>query len=181
MTFFSGAAAASHAAYAGVHFSEIHYRTQNYSRIWCSIFLALVLAFAARRWPRTRGFAVVIAAAFIGFGVAGGLERQEFFVAAWSHQRKESSRSCGRHRFWHRKACLCSRSHQLPSCWPPKRNTLANLGPHPVSSGVQARGVRLESRPRRALQVRSVRVTVFSPTRGRVRGERILPRHYDPV
>ena len=66
-----------------------HYRTQNYSRIWCSILIALVLAFAARRWPRGRWFAATIAAAFVGFGVAGGMERQEFFVATWSHQRKE--------------------------------------------------------------------------------------------
>ena len=89
MAFAGAAAAASHAAYAGVHFSEIHYRTQNYSRIWCSSLLALTLAFAARRWPRVRWFAATIAAAFVGFGVAGGMERQEFFVAAWSHQRKE--------------------------------------------------------------------------------------------
>jgi len=89
MTFFGAAAAASHAAYASVQFWEIHYRTQNYSRIWCSILLALMFAFAARRWPRGRWIAATIAAAFVGFGVAGGLERQEFFAAAWSHQRKE--------------------------------------------------------------------------------------------
>jgi hypothetical protein len=89
MSFAGAAAAASHAAYAGVQFSEMHYRTQNYSRIWCSILLALVLAFAARRWPRGRWFAATIAAAFVGFGVAGGIERQEFVVATWRHQRKE--------------------------------------------------------------------------------------------
>jgi hypothetical protein len=89
MTFFGGAAAASHAALAGAQFWEVHYRTQNYSRIWCSLLLALALTFAARRWPPGRWFAAAIAAAFVGFGVAGGMERQEFFVAAWSHQRKE--------------------------------------------------------------------------------------------
>jgi hypothetical protein len=89
LTFFGGAAAASHGALAGAQFWEVHYRTQNYSRIWCSILLALVLRIAARRWRRGRWFAAAIAAAFVGFGVAGGMERQEFFVATWSHQRKE--------------------------------------------------------------------------------------------
>jgi hypothetical protein len=89
MIFAGAAAAASHAAFVGVQFWEAHYRTQIYSRIWCSMLLALVLAFVARRWPRARWFAATIAAAFVGFGVAGGLERQEFFVAAWSRQRKE--------------------------------------------------------------------------------------------
>jgi hypothetical protein len=89
IAFFGAAAAASHAAFAGAQFWEVHYRTHNYSRIWCSILLALMLAFAARRWPRIRWFAAAIAATFVGFGVAGGMERQEFFVATWRHQRKE--------------------------------------------------------------------------------------------
>jgi len=89
ITFFGAAAAASHAAYAGVQFSEIHCRTQNYSRIWCSIVLALMLAFPARRWRSGQWFAATVAAAFVGFGIAGGVERQEFFVAAWRHQQRE--------------------------------------------------------------------------------------------
>lgn len=89
IAFFAAAAAASHAAVAGAQFWEVHYRTHNYSRVWSSILLALVLAFAARRWPRSRWFAAAIAAVFVGFGVAGGMERQEFFVATWRHQKKE--------------------------------------------------------------------------------------------
>ena len=147
MSFVGAAAAASHAAYAGVQFSEAHYRTQNYSRIWCSILLALVLAFAARRWPRGRWFAATIAAAFVGFGVEGGMERQEFFVATWSHQRKElvslvrQARGFG--------AAKRARARAATDSVDPAGHRSGGpgsiLGDDPVSSGVKARGVPLES------------------------------------
>jgi hypothetical protein len=78
--------------YASLTMAEVHNRTHLVSRIWASLAIAAGAGWAAGRWPRAR-FAVHAALAiFAGFGVWGGLERQDLFLSTWRrHQRELSS------------------------------------------------------------------------------------------
>jgi hypothetical protein len=91
--FFAAMAFAANAAYAPIHFSELHYRTHILSRVWASAAIGIVAAraMAHRRRPvQIAGW--VIAIAFIFLGTWGGMERQDLFLATWSqHQRELSS------------------------------------------------------------------------------------------
>jgi hypothetical protein len=82
-------ATASHALYALVQFSELHYRTQIYSRLWCSVVLALAFSALFRRLGRLAPAAAALPALFVAFGIAGGLERQEHYLHGWQLQQKE--------------------------------------------------------------------------------------------
>jgi hypothetical protein len=85
-------ALAANAAYAGVWFSEIHYRTHILSRIWASMAIGIMAGWAGMRWPRLRWAAVAAVTAFVFFGTWGGIERQDYFLASWrGHQRELAS------------------------------------------------------------------------------------------
>ncbi len=84
-----GAAVAGHMVYAGVHFSQYFYRTQVFSRVLFSVALAIAASrlLGAGKGARAAGLAVVVL--FTGFGIAGGMERQDLFLATWRRHRVE--------------------------------------------------------------------------------------------
>jgi hypothetical protein len=72
----------ANAPYAAVHLSEFRYRTQLLSRVWASLAVAVLFAVLQSRrsiWSRRAGVAIVLL--FVGLGILGGLERQDYFVA----------------------------------------------------------------------------------------------------
>jgi hypothetical protein len=83
------AALACHAAYAGVHFASYFYRTQVLSRVLVSIVLALVAGRLLARGRAARAVALSGVVLFTGFGVAGGMERQDMYLATWRRHRVE--------------------------------------------------------------------------------------------
>jgi hypothetical protein len=80
---------ASNAALAGLQLATIFYRTQVVSRVWASLFLAIVSDRLIRRlggrWPP----GLLLPTVFVALGLAGGLERQDFFLASWRQHRVE--------------------------------------------------------------------------------------------
>ena len=88
---FAVMALAANAAYALVQFSDVHYRTHILSRTWASAAIGIFAGMAARV-PRLRWPAHAVVAAFVCFGVWGGMERQDFFLGTWKrHQRELAS------------------------------------------------------------------------------------------
>jgi hypothetical protein len=85
------AALLSHAAYAGVAFSELFYRTHVLSRVFVSIVLGLAAARLLARGGSSRIGGLALVALFTGFGVAGGMERQDLYLATWRRHRVEVS------------------------------------------------------------------------------------------
>lgn len=83
---------AANAAYVSLQMAEIHYRTHIVSRIWASILIAALLGSAIQLWPRLRVGFLGVAAFFVGFGIWGGLERQDLWISTW-RQHKEELRS----------------------------------------------------------------------------------------
>jgi len=82
-------ALAANAAYANIHFADIHYRTHVLSRIWVSLALGILAGWAAARWPRARLGILAVPALFVGLGTWGGIERQDLFLSTWRlHQRE---------------------------------------------------------------------------------------------
>ncbi|HEV7671629.1 MAG TPA: hypothetical protein VGS22_24170 [Thermoanaerobaculia bacterium] len=86
---FSLMALIANAAYAGLQMAEIHYRTHILSRIWASLALAVAVGWAVHRWPRFRAAFLLVPICFVGFGVWGGLERQDLWVSTWRLHQKE--------------------------------------------------------------------------------------------
>jgi hypothetical protein len=83
---------AANAAYAGVWFSEIHYRTHILSRVWASMAIGITAGWIAARWPRQRWAAFALVTLFVFFGTWGAMERQDFYLASWrDHQRELAS------------------------------------------------------------------------------------------
>jgi hypothetical protein len=82
-------ALAANAAYASLQFADIHYRTHIVSRVWASLAVAILTGWAIHRWSRFRAAIVVVPVLFIGFGVWGGLERQNLWVSHWRAHKKE--------------------------------------------------------------------------------------------
>jgi hypothetical protein len=80
---------AANAAYAGLQMAEIHYRTHILSRVWASLAVAILAGWAMRRWPRFRTGFLLVPMVFVGFGVWGGLERQDLWVSTWRQHQKE--------------------------------------------------------------------------------------------
>jgi hypothetical protein len=86
---FAAMALVANAAYSALQMAEVHYRTQILSRTWASLSLAVLVGWAVQRWPRARTALLIVPALFVGFGVWGGLERQDLWVATWRlHQRE---------------------------------------------------------------------------------------------
>jgi hypothetical protein len=78
--------------YARLTMAEFHNRTHLMSRIWVSLAIAIAAGWARDRWPHARGVTHVALALFVGFGVWGGIERQDLFLGTWRrHQRELSS------------------------------------------------------------------------------------------
>jgi hypothetical protein len=79
---------ATHAAFSGVQLAEVRFRTHLVTRLLASILVALAAEAAARRLRAPR-LALVLPVLFVGLGVAGGLERQDTYLATWRRQRAE--------------------------------------------------------------------------------------------
>ncbi len=86
---FVAMAFAANFAYAGLQMAEIHYRTHILSRVWASLAVAVLIGWAMQQWPRLRGGVLVVPILFVGFGVWGGLERQDLWVSTWRLHKKE--------------------------------------------------------------------------------------------
>jgi hypothetical protein len=82
-------AIAGHAVYAGVHFSQYFYRTQVLSRVLVSLVLGLAASRLLGRGGAARIAGLALVALFTGFGVAGGMERQDMYLATWRRHRIE--------------------------------------------------------------------------------------------
>jgi hypothetical protein len=79
----------ANAAYAGLQMAEYQYRTHIISRIWASLAIALCVGWAVCRWPRFRIAFLLVPTCFVGLGVWGGMERQDFLVSSWRQHQKE--------------------------------------------------------------------------------------------
>jgi len=79
----------ANAAYAGLQMQEVHYRTHILSRIWASLAIAVLAGWAVRKWPRFKFGVLIVPVLFVGFGVWGGLERQDLWVSTWRLHQKE--------------------------------------------------------------------------------------------
>jgi uncharacterized membrane protein YjjB (DUF3815 family) len=79
---------AAHAAYSGVQLAEVRFRTHLVTRLLASILVALLAEALARRLPVPR-LALALPALFVGLGIAGGVERQDTYLATWRRQRAE--------------------------------------------------------------------------------------------
>jgi hypothetical protein len=79
----------ANAAYAGLQMQEVHYRTHILSRIWASLAISIVAGWAVQKWPRFRFGVLLVLVLFVGFGVWGGLERQDLWVSTWRLHQKE--------------------------------------------------------------------------------------------
>jgi hypothetical protein len=86
---FAAMALAANAAYAGLQMAEIHYRTHILSRTWASLAIAVLAGWAVQQWPRFRAGFLIVPVLFVGFGVWGGLERQDLWVSTWRLHKKE--------------------------------------------------------------------------------------------
>jgi hypothetical protein len=82
---------ATNGAFAGVHTSHVFYRTHMISRVFASLALALATEELARRVPRAPRLALLLPAVFVGLGIAGGVERQDFYLSSWHRNRNELS------------------------------------------------------------------------------------------
>lgn len=79
----------ANATFMAVHLAEFHYRTQLLSRVWTSVALALLAGAIARRGITGMALAATTVAAFVGFGIAGGHERQDYFRGYWRRHQGE--------------------------------------------------------------------------------------------
>lgn len=86
---FAAMALIANAAYAGLQMANIHYRTHILSRTWASLAIAVSAGWAVQRWPRFRTAFLLVPLFFVGFGVWGGLERQDLWVSTWRMHKKE--------------------------------------------------------------------------------------------
>ncbi|MCM3875259.1 MAG: hypothetical protein NEA02_02455 [Thermoanaerobaculia bacterium] len=79
---------ATHAAFSGVQLAEVRFRTHLVTRLVAAILVALLAGALASRL-RVPRLALVLPALFVGLGIAGGLERQDTYLATWRRQRAE--------------------------------------------------------------------------------------------
>ena len=82
-------ALASNAAFSFVTVSGFFYRTQIISRTWASLAIALVASLLRGRGKTGARTSAILVVVFAGFGVAGGLERQDYFLSFWLRHRAE--------------------------------------------------------------------------------------------
>jgi hypothetical protein len=85
----AAAAVACHAAYAGVHFASYFYRTQVFSRVLVSLALGRAASRLLGGGRAARAAALAGVVVFTGFGIAGGMERQDMYLATWRRHRVE--------------------------------------------------------------------------------------------
>lgn len=84
--------AASNAPFAGVHLAESFCRTHLLSRVWASLALGGLIDLAFSRCAGVRPMRLAlggVTAAWIALGVAGGLERQDYYAAYARRHRHE--------------------------------------------------------------------------------------------
>ena len=86
---FAAMALIANAAYAALQMAELHYRTHILSRSWASLAVAVLIGWAVQKWPRFRAGFLIVPVLFVGFGVWGGLERQDLWVSTWRLHQKE--------------------------------------------------------------------------------------------
>jgi hypothetical protein len=79
----------SNAAYAAVQFSEDFYRTHVLTRVLTSIVVAWAAGRLLARRDRGRLLGGALAGTFLAFGVAGGIERQDYYLSIWRRHRAE--------------------------------------------------------------------------------------------
>jgi hypothetical protein len=79
---------ATNAVFAGAQFAEAFYRTNIVSRIPASLAVALGASLLARRFRRPV-LALAVPAVFVALGIAGGIERQDFYLSEWRRHRHE--------------------------------------------------------------------------------------------
>jgi hypothetical protein len=89
MGLFALMALVANAAYAGLQMADVHYRTHILSRVWASLAVAVLAGWAMQRWPRFRAGFLLVPVVFVGFGVWGGLERQDLWVSTWRQHSRE--------------------------------------------------------------------------------------------
>jgi hypothetical protein len=80
---------AANLAFARVQIAPSFYRTHVISRIWASIAVAAATAGVAAILGKRSRLAMLIPAVFVGFGIAGGIERQDFYLSSWRTHRSE--------------------------------------------------------------------------------------------
>jgi len=89
---FLAMAAVANAAYAGIHFAELHYRTHILARVWASAAIGILASYAIARRGAMRVIGYAVATLFVFFGTWGGIERQDLFLGTWrQHQRELAS------------------------------------------------------------------------------------------
>ena len=86
---FAAMALIANAAYAALQMAEVHYRTHILSRTWASLAVAVLVGWAVQQWPRFRRGFLLVPFLFVGFGVWGGLERQDLWISTWRMHKKE--------------------------------------------------------------------------------------------
>ncbi len=91
LAWFIAAALLSHAAYAAVQFSDRLYRTHVLTRVLTSIVIAWAAGRLLASRDRGRLLGGVLAGTFLACGVAGGIERQDFYLSIWRRHRAELS------------------------------------------------------------------------------------------
>jgi hypothetical protein len=84
-----GMTLAANLPFAAVHLSEWFVRTHLSSRVWAALALAGLAELRPRRASTGRAWTVAAAAAFVGLGVWGGVERQDYFLGYSRLHRQE--------------------------------------------------------------------------------------------
>ena len=89
LTWLVAAALLSNAAYAAVQFSENFYRTHVLTRVLTSIVVAWAAGRLLARKDHGRLLGGALAGTFLACGVAGGIERQDYYLSVWRQHRAE--------------------------------------------------------------------------------------------
>ncbi len=79
----------SNAAFAPVQFSNIFYRTHISSRVWSSLALAVLAGIIFSKSSRPSFASLALLVTFVGLGLEGGLERQNYYLSYWKRHRIE--------------------------------------------------------------------------------------------
>ena len=87
---FLAMALSCNATHGILQFSQFFYRTQILSRVWSSLAIALAADMLFRsRAAAPRRAAVLLPLLFVGLGIDGGLDRQDYYLAYWNRHREE--------------------------------------------------------------------------------------------
>ncbi len=72
-----------------LQFSQYFFRSQILSRYWASLAIALSASIVLRLRFSFRWLGVALPLVFVGLGIDGGLDRQDYFLAYWRRHRME--------------------------------------------------------------------------------------------